>query len=109
MSEPAHKEKFERLCNGTANDRPILFEKEREIVLQFHQELHAIYFPNITYINNGTVYLKGKVSTWKMMANVMDMDFRTLTEFALENKRPQKKTMKKINTLIELINERNTN
>ena len=44
-----------------------------------------------------------------MMAGVIDMDYRTLAEFALENKKPQKKTMKKINTLIELINERNTN
>ena len=100
------EEKFKRLCNGTANNRPSLFEKEREIVLQFHQELHAIYFPNTTYQSNGQ-YVKGQTATWKMMANVMGMDYRTLLDFSRNKLHPQKKTMKKINTLVELINERN--
>ena len=106
--ETLTKEKFEGLCNGTADDRPILFEKEREIVLQFHQELHAIYSPDTVYSNKNNWEHNHTAKLWKMMAGVIDMDYRTLAEFALENKNPQKETMKKINTLIELINERNS-
>ena len=109
MSEPTHKEKFERLCNGTANDRPILFEKEREIVLHFHKNLHSMYSPNTVYSNKNNWAHNHTTKLWKMVAEVVGVDYRTLAEFVLENKNPHKKTMKKINTLIELINERNTN
>ena len=106
MSKPTHKEKFERLCNGTANDRPILFEKEREIVLHFHKNLHSMYSPNTVYSNKNNWAHNHTTKLWKMVAEVVGVDHRTLAEFVLENKNPQKETMKKINTLIELINQR---
>ena len=87
------EERFEFLYDTGCLKKGDLFHVYRKRINDFHEHLCR------KHLNN-------EVAAWKMIAVLVKIDYRTIRDFTLNGKNPQKTTWKKLKPLLELLEKK---